>query len=325
MIRSHLLAFKAATRPSTAVLSRSLVAPDGWPISLAMSMSEPCAVDPSSAMNSSGGYDTSTHQTSLPAVLTASGGLIAAPPPGVAEAPELLQAEKASAATASRPRARRTDVVMGMPPCARPGRRTEAPRVRRSRSSDRSLVAYARAPSAWGCEPGSVAFGTQPLAGLDPDRQAVLRRGQWARVPLVVDARRVVGQVEIEGVRPVVLRLDVEVAAGAVGLRPARGIEERHEQPFSVVAVERVARQAVPFATDLEREDAGPVRRPELAVRRGDLEVGGLATGIRLDRSPVEPERRVDRVVGEAGEGLPLGYGDRAPGAGVLEVVVLVR
>ena len=67
----------------------------------------------------------------------------------------------------------------------------------------------------------------QPLAGLDPVGQAVLGRRQRARVVRRVDARRVVGEVEVEDVGAVLLGLDVEVAAGAVGLVAARRVEER--------------------------------------------------------------------------------------------------
>ena len=76
----------------------------------------------------------------------------------------------------------------------------------------------------------------QPLAGLDPDRQPVLGRRQRTREPDVVDARRVVGQVEVEGVGAVVLRFEIEVATGAVRLVAARRVEEGHEQPRELLA-----------------------------------------------------------------------------------------
>ena len=70
----------------------------------------------------------------------------------------------------------------------------------------------------------------QALARLDPVGQPVLGRRQRARVVRRVDARRVVGEVEVEDVGAVVLGFEVEVAAGAVRLAAARRVEERHEQ-----------------------------------------------------------------------------------------------
>ena len=67
------------------------------------------------------------------------------------------------------------------------------------------------------------------------------------------------------------------------------------------------------------------MRRPKPAVRGRDLEAGWLAAGVWLQHPVLEPQCRVHGEVGQPGERLPVCDRDRAPGAGVLEVVVLVR
>src|SRR6185503_14857964 len=98
------------------------------------------------------------------------------------------------------------------------------------------------------------------------------------------------------------LGLDVEVAARAVGLMAARGVEERHEDRIAVSAIDDVCCQPSRLATELERERAGTVRRLQLVVRGRDLERGRLVAGVRRERQALEPKRLVDREVGESRE-----------------------
>ena len=49
-----------------------------------------------------------------------------------------------------------------------------------------------------------------------------------------------VGKVEVEGVTAVGFGFEVEVPPGAVGLVPAGGVEERHEQRIGVATVKDV-------------------------------------------------------------------------------------
>ena len=109
-----------------------------------------------------------------------------------------------------------------------------------------------------------------------------------------VHAIRVVGEVEVERVRAVVLGLEVEVAAGAVGLVAARRVEERHEAATSSIAAAVERRRPVSRrgrAVELEAERAGPMGGTELPVRGRDLERGRLRAGVRLERQVLEAER----------------------------------
>src|SRR5215212_257374 len=112
----------------------------------------------------------------------------------------------------------------------------------------------------------------QALPGLDADRQAVLRGRQRAREARVVDARRVVGEVEVDRVRPVALGIQVEVSAGAVRLGAARRIEKGQEHRLGIPVREAIAGEAVPGTGELELERARALGVAELAVGCRDLE-----------------------------------------------------
>ena len=75
-------------------------------------------------------------------------------------------------------------------------------------------------------------------------------------------------------------------------------------------AVEGIRSEPVPVAVAVETEDAGAVRRSQLTVRCRDLEVRRLIAGVWLEVDVLEAPVRIDRVVGQPGEGrsLPLGY-----------------
>src|SRR5436190_8364892 len=85
----------------------------------------------------------------------------------------------------------------------------------------------------------------EAFARFDPDRQPVLGGGQWTGGARVVHARRVIGEVEVEGVRPVTLGEKVQVATGSVRLVAARQIQEWHEERLRRARFERVAGQGV--------------------------------------------------------------------------------
>lgn len=102
----------------------------------------------------------------------------------------------------------------------------------------------------------------------------------------------------------------------AVGLRAAGLVQERYEQRRAVAAIERVSRQLARRAVEIERQDPRPMRRPEFAVRGRDLEVARLGAGVWVECSLLEPQRRVHRVVGQAGEGLALGLRNGAASVG---------
>src|SRR5258705_256267 len=77
---------------------------------------------------------------------------------------------------------------------------------------------------------GCVVLDRALLAGLDPHLQPVLGRRQGAGVLRRVGTPGVVGEIEVEGVGPIVLGLEVEVAAGAVGLLAGCRVAEGDEQ-----------------------------------------------------------------------------------------------
>ena len=164
----------------------------------------------------------------------------------------------------------------------------------------------------------------EALPCLDPDREPVLGRRQRARELRRVDAGRVVGEVEVDRVRPVLVGLQIEVAAGAVGLGAARRVEERQEQgPAGVRALQLVRREPARLAVELELERPGPMRRPEPTVRRRDLEGRRLVAGVRVQRQAFEDEVDVDRVVRQAGERVALVGRDRAADRPLEELVLL--
>jgi len=66
-----------------------------------------------------------------------------------------------------------------------------------------------------------------------------------------------------------------------------------------------------------------PARWPELPVRRRDLEVRWLVTGVRLQDPILEGEPLVDRVVRQAREGTTLRRRDRAARLGLEELVLV--
>jgi hypothetical protein len=135
----------------------------------------------------------------------------------------------------------------------------------------------------------------------------------------------VVGQVEVELVRAVQIRIDVQVTARPVRLRAAGLVQEWDEDGAIVLpAIERVRRQLVRRAADLEAQHPGSMGRPELAVAGRDLEVGRLVTGIRLQRSRLEDQRLIDREVRQAGERRPLGGRDRTARVVGVEVVLVL-
>ena len=172
---------------------------------------------------------------------------------------------------------------------AGPPRRDGGGARRRRRRRAELAPLSARSPSA-SRSPASIRTGRRFSAGVSGHEK--LRR---------VDARRVVGEVEVDRVRPVLVRLEVEVAAGAVGLGAARRVEERHEQRVVARGRRRARRRsAAAAAVELERERARPMGRPELAVRGRDLEVRRLVAGVRLERQALEDEVDVDRVVRQA-------------------------
>ena len=72
--------------------------------------------------------------------------------------------------------------------------------------------------------------GREPLAGPDPHVHAVLGGRERAREARVVHARGLIREVEVEGPRTVLVGLEVEIAPGPVGLRPARRVEEGDEE-----------------------------------------------------------------------------------------------
>ena len=115
------------------------------------------------------------------------------------------------------------------------------------------------------------------LARAHRDRQPVGRRRQRARPARVVGAGRVVGDVEVEHEPPVVgaqvraLDRVEQVAAGAVGLAPARRIAERDEQA-AAVRVEPVEVEPELLAAERERRGAEADERHRLARARVELE-----------------------------------------------------
>src|SRR5204863_9661614 len=127
-------------------------------------------------------------------------------------------------------------------------------------------------------------------------------RGGGAGERRVEEPGRAVGEVEVERVRPVFLGVDVEVATRAVGLRPTRRVEEWHEERVIVACVKRVSGQRSTLATEVEREDSCSMRRPQPAIRRRNLEIRGLVAGVWLERSPLEPEGLIDRVIRQSAE-----------------------
>ena len=88
-------------------------------------------------------------------------------------------------------------------------------------------------------------------------------------------------------------------------------------------AVEDVGRQAARLTADLEGERPGAMGRLELVVRGRDLERGRLVAGVGLERQVLEPERLVDREVGQPREVVADLVRERAAGR-VAERVVLV-
>jgi hypothetical protein len=134
----------------------------------------------------------------------------------------------------------------------------------------------------------------------------------------------VVGQVEVERVRAVLVRLQVKVAAGAVRLLPGRAVEERDEQVTPIPAIEGVRGQLARVAVDGEAQDPGAMSRPKAAVGRRDLEVGRERAVVGLQAEALEDERLVDREVRQAAEVVALGGRDRAARCAG-EELVLVR
>src|SRR5438094_255811 len=141
--------------------------------------------------------------------------------------------------------------------------------------------------------------GRHWAAGADLDRETIRRRRQRARPPVVVRARRVVGEVEVEQ-EPAVLHAEIralhrvqQVAPGAAGLAAARQVAERQEHP-AAVAVEPVELELA----ELEAGEAEPGEADPRARAARDLE------RLRLDGPDVrlEPQVRVVREVLDAPE-----------------------
>src|SRR6267154_5403828 len=74
------------------------------------------------------------------------------------------------------------------------------------------------------------AAGVLLLARVDPELQAVLRRGQRAGREVIERARRVEGLVEIHQRRLALRQRDVQEASAAVSLMSARAVGEHDEQ-----------------------------------------------------------------------------------------------
>ena len=166
------------------------------------------------------------------------------------------------------------------------------------------------------------------LARLDAEREAVLGRRERARELRVVDARRVVGEVEVEGPGAVVLGLDVEVAAGAVRLGAGRRVEERDEQGRRR-RCRRTGRGGRPSGRRRRRAHGTGTVPARSASRSRPSVVGiwndtGSSPSYGSSREVVDDPRLVGIEVGEALEGRPLGRRDRAA-VGRAEELVLVR
>lgn len=112
----------------------------------------------------------------------------------------------------------------------------------------------------------------QALTGLYAHRQPVLARRQRAGVLGGIRAVGVIGLVEVQHVAAVGLRLQVEVAAGAVCLGAARCVEEGDEQRVVMPARQVVGGKGVDDRIELEVQRSDASGRPQLPIRRRDLE-----------------------------------------------------
>ena len=81
-----------------------------------------------------------------------------------------------------------------------------------------------------------------------------------------------VGQVEVDRVRSVFVRLEIEIAAGTVGLGATGLVEERQEEGLGPAIIEHVRRELARSACQVEPEHAGAMSRAQAAVGRRDLE-----------------------------------------------------
>jgi hypothetical protein len=120
----------------------------------------------------------------------------------------------------------------------------------------------------------------------------------------------VVREVEVERPRPVLLGLEVQVPARAVGLGAAGRVRERNEQAVVVGARHPIGRQGERHAGDLEAEDARPLRRSRSTIGRRDLEMRRPRAGIALQDEALQDQVRIDIEVGQPGEHGPVGCRD---------------
>ena len=154
------------------------------------------------------------------------------------------------------------------------------------------------------------------LSGADRDGEPVVARRQRAAPRVVVRAVRVVGAVEVELEAAVVHRLGLDVAAGAVGLFPARRVAEGDEEPIAL----RERDEADALAADVEAH--GPRAGKVVGRSVAHLDLLDRAGVYRIDRN-CEAERLVLREVTQTAEMVALLHGERRI-VRVSEVVVLL-
>ena len=149
------------------------------------------------------------------------------------------------------------------------------------------------------------------LARLDAERQPVLGRRQRTGVLRRVGAPRVVGEVEVEGVRAVVLGLEVEVAAGAVRLASRRRVAERDEQLLDRAGLERVADERAPCRPARSKSSVPTRQASRVLPSEVTISVVLRGVGVGRQRQALDPIAGIGREVAQAGVVMTLLVRDR--------------